>query len=177
MGNQSRHCQQGDLAWWEKGLCCSKITASSGSGDSIVVVEILKSCIDYWLLLRHNKLSYLADVLSYFYIEKIIELTSTLTGALLAFQLLQFAQLSSAAMTLFDSWAHQKEALKNVSIHFRYARSGPPLRLVHGNPEHCRDAALGPPRPLHPAATVPGAGRAHGICGIVGRKRRGISAV
>lgn len=36
----------------------------------------------------------------------------------------------------FNSWAHQRVALNNSSIHFRYAGSGPPVLLVHGVPEH-----------------------------------------
>lgn len=40
------------------------------------------------------------------------------------------------ALTDFDDWAHQRIALQDVSIHLRYAGSGPPLLLVHGNPQH-----------------------------------------
>ncbi|KAI9148164.1 Soluble epoxide hydrolase [Paramyrothecium foliicola] len=40
------------------------------------------------------------------------------------------------AFTPFDSWNHGRVALEDVSIHFRYAGSGPPILLVHGNPEH-----------------------------------------
>ena len=39
------------------------------------------------------------------------------------------------ALTNFDDWEHQRVALDDVSIHFRYAGSGPPLLLVHGNPQ------------------------------------------
>ncbi|KIW12205.1 hypothetical protein PV08_09481 [Exophiala spinifera] len=47
-----------------------------------------------------------------------------------------FATLSaSAALKPFDDWAHQRVALANVSIHFRYAGSGPPILLAHGNPQ------------------------------------------
>lgn len=35
----------------------------------------------------------------------------------------------------FDDWQHGRVALQDVSIHFRYAGSGPPLLLVHGNPQ------------------------------------------
>lgn len=55
----------------------------------------------------------------------------------------QFAlsTLALSASTLgatndFDTWEHGRVALKDVSIHFRYAGSGPPVLLVHGNPEH-----------------------------------------
>lgn len=41
-----------------------------------------------------------------------------------------------AALTNFDDWAHQRVALENVSIHFRYAGSGPPVVLVHGSPQY-----------------------------------------
>ncbi|KAF5671415.1 haloacetate dehalogenase H-1 [Fusarium heterosporum] len=40
------------------------------------------------------------------------------------------------AISSFDNWAHGRVALNDVSIHFRYAGSGPPLLLVHGNPQH-----------------------------------------
>lgn len=46
------------------------------------------------------------------------------------------ASLSAAALTNFDDWEHGRVALDDVSIHFRYAGSGPPLLLVHGNPQH-----------------------------------------
>ncbi|KAF4473231.1 haloacetate dehalogenase H-1 [Fusarium agapanthi] len=51
---------------------------------------------------------------------------------------LAFASLASvvAATSSFDTWAHGRVALQDVSIHFRYAGSGPPLLLVHGNPQH-----------------------------------------
>ncbi|KAH9203898.1 Alpha/Beta hydrolase protein [Leptodontidium sp. 2 PMI_412] len=41
----------------------------------------------------------------------------------------------AGALTNFDDWAHQRIALEDVSIHFRYAGTGPPLLLVHGNPQ------------------------------------------
>jgi pimeloyl-ACP methyl ester carboxylesterase len=43
---------------------------------------------------------------------------------------------ATAALIPFDSWEHGRVALHDVSIHFRYAGSGPPLLLVHGNPQH-----------------------------------------
>ncbi|KAK4442092.1 Alpha/Beta hydrolase protein [Podospora aff. communis PSN243] len=42
----------------------------------------------------------------------------------------------SVSLTIFDQWEHGRVALKDVSIHFRYAGSGPPLLLIHGNPQH-----------------------------------------
>lgn len=36
----------------------------------------------------------------------------------------------------FENWAHGRVQLPHTSIHFRYAGSGPPLLLVHGNPQH-----------------------------------------
>lgn len=44
-------------------------------------------------------------------------------------------QAAAAALTNFDDWDHGRVALQDVSIHFRYAGSGPPLLLVHGNPQ------------------------------------------
>ena len=36
----------------------------------------------------------------------------------------------------FDDWDHGRVALENVSIAFRFAGQGPPVLLVHGNPQH-----------------------------------------
>ncbi|KAF3074316.1 hypothetical protein CFAM422_003725 [Trichoderma lentiforme] len=47
---------------------------------------------------------------------------------------LAFATVA-AALTSWDDWSHGRVALQDVSIHFRYAGSGPPLLLVHGNPQ------------------------------------------
>jgi pimeloyl-ACP methyl ester carboxylesterase len=41
----------------------------------------------------------------------------------------------AATLTSWDDWEHGRVALRDVSIHFRYAGSGPPLLLVHGNPQ------------------------------------------
>ncbi|KAL8408319.1 hypothetical protein RB594_006935 [Gaeumannomyces avenae] len=43
---------------------------------------------------------------------------------------------SSSSLIPFDDWGHLRVALHNVSIHMRYAGSGLPLLLVHGNPQH-----------------------------------------
>ncbi|KAL8314721.1 hypothetical protein RB593_008366 [Gaeumannomyces tritici] len=43
---------------------------------------------------------------------------------------------SSSNLIPFDDWGHLRVVLHNVSIHLRYAGSGPPLLLVHGNPQH-----------------------------------------
>ncbi|RYP09974.1 hypothetical protein DL765_008243 [Monosporascus sp. GIB2] len=42
----------------------------------------------------------------------------------------------AADLIPFDKWEHGRVALQDVSIHFRYAGTGPPLLLVHGNPQH-----------------------------------------
>lgn len=44
--------------------------------------------------------------------------------------------LALGAINDFDTWEHGRVALDDVSIHFRYAGSGPPVLLVHGNPQH-----------------------------------------
>lgn len=54
----------------------------------------------------------------------------------LHFALISLATSATAAITDFDSWEHGRVALEDVSIHFRYAGSGPPVLLVHGNPQH-----------------------------------------
>ncbi|KAI0383579.1 putative hydrolase [Hypomontagnella monticulosa] len=52
-----------------------------------------------------------------------------------AVQLLAVASQAAAELTKWDDWEHGRVALQDVSIHFRYAGSGPPLLLVHGNPQ------------------------------------------
>ncbi|KAF2231980.1 putative hydrolase [Viridothelium virens] len=44
--------------------------------------------------------------------------------------------LSRAAVVPFDEWEHLRVNTGNVSIHVRYAGTGPPILLVHGFPEH-----------------------------------------
>ncbi|KAL8382249.1 hypothetical protein RB595_006167 [Gaeumannomyces hyphopodioides] len=46
------------------------------------------------------------------------------------------AAAASSSPVPFDDWGHLRVALHNVSIHMRYAGSGPPVLLVHGNPQH-----------------------------------------
>ncbi|KAK6450117.1 hypothetical protein FP744_10006367 [Trichoderma asperellum] len=41
----------------------------------------------------------------------------------------------NAGLSNFDDWEHGRVALQDVSIHFRYAGSGPPVLLVHGTPQ------------------------------------------
>lgn len=43
---------------------------------------------------------------------------------------------TAASVPAWEDWAHGRVQLKNVSMHFRYAGNGPPLLLVHGNPQH-----------------------------------------
>lgn len=47
-----------------------------------------------------------------------------------------FISLSLAELVPFTEWKHGRVQLDNVNVHFRYAGSGPPLLLVHGNPQH-----------------------------------------
>ncbi|KAL7620857.1 hypothetical protein AAE478_009855 [Parahypoxylon ruwenzoriense] len=54
----------------------------------------------------------------------------------LAFSLAAAATTAAAELTKWDDWEHGRVALQDVSIHFRYAGSGAPLLLVHGNPQH-----------------------------------------
>jgi hypothetical protein len=54
-----------------------------------------------------------------------------LTSCFLILPPLAHAQLSN-----FDDWAHERIQLDDVSIHFRYHGSGPPILLVHGFPQH-----------------------------------------
>lgn len=43
---------------------------------------------------------------------------------------------AESALIPFDEWPHQRVALNDVNIHFRYAGKGPPILLIHGVPEH-----------------------------------------
>ncbi|XDG08907.1 hypothetical protein ABKA04_008522 [Annulohypoxylon sp. FPYF3050] len=53
----------------------------------------------------------------------------------LALSVLAVAAQATAELTKWDDWEHGRVALQDVSIHFRYAGSGPPLVLIHGNPQ------------------------------------------
>lgn len=52
------------------------------------------------------------------------------------FSLTAIVVQAAAALTKWEDWEHGRVTLQDVSIHFRYAGSGPPLLLVHGNPQH-----------------------------------------
>jgi pimeloyl-ACP methyl ester carboxylesterase len=54
-----------------------------------------------------------------------------LTTTLLTLLPTALGQLSN-----FDDWAHERVQLSDISIHFRYHGTGPPILLVHGFPEH-----------------------------------------
>ncbi|CAN8099542.1 unnamed protein product [Discula destructiva] len=49
--------------------------------------------------------------------------------------LVQLFTAVTAALSLFDDWPHLRVTLNDVSIHARYYGSGPPLLLIHGNPQ------------------------------------------
>jgi len=46
-----------------------------------------------------------------------------------------FIVTAAATLTKWEEWEHGRVALQDVSIHFRYGGAGPPLLLVHGNPQ------------------------------------------
>ncbi|KAK7739964.1 hypothetical protein SLS53_005558 [Cytospora paraplurivora] len=50
--------------------------------------------------------------------------------------LILLASAFASALSSFDSWPHLRVALQDVSIHLRYFGTGPPILLVHGNPQH-----------------------------------------
>lgn len=41
-----------------------------------------------------------------------------------------------ASLTPWKDFEHGRVTLQDVSIHFRYSGSGPPLLLIHGNPQY-----------------------------------------
>jgi pimeloyl-ACP methyl ester carboxylesterase len=47
-----------------------------------------------------------------------------------------FLQLAYGQLSNFDDWQSQRIQLDDVSIHFRYHGTGPPVLLVHGFPQH-----------------------------------------
>ncbi|ORY65511.1 Alpha/Beta hydrolase protein [Pseudomassariella vexata] len=59
-----------------------------------------------------------------------MQLKSLIFSALAAFA------AQAATLSNFDDWEHGRVALQDVSIHFRYHGTGPPLLLIHGNPQY-----------------------------------------
>jgi pimeloyl-ACP methyl ester carboxylesterase len=49
---------------------------------------------------------------------------------------LALLNFSVAELSNFEDWYHQRIQRDDVSIHFRYFGSGPPILLVHGFPQH-----------------------------------------
>lgn len=55
----------------------------------------------------------------------------------LCFHLSVLALIDAQQILPWDEWPHQRILVnKDVSIHLRYAGSGPPVLLLHGNPQH-----------------------------------------
>lgn len=51
--------------------------------------------------------------------------------------LLLLAGTTAQDLLPWDDWPHQRVRVsEDVSLHLRYAGSGPPVLLVHGNPQH-----------------------------------------
>lgn len=52
-------------------------------------------------------------------------------------QFLQLVCICIADIPSWDSWPHQRiEVNEDVSIHMRYYGTGPPVLLIHGNPQY-----------------------------------------
>jgi hypothetical protein len=49
---------------------------------------------------------------------------------------LTYARFVLGELSNFDDWEHERTQLDDVSIHFRYHGTGPPILLVHGFPQH-----------------------------------------
>ncbi|KAM0445213.1 hypothetical protein ACHAO4_009918 [Trichoderma viride] len=45
------------------------------------------------------------------------------------------ASAAAAAVPEWDQWAHGRVLVNNITMHYRWAGSGPPMVLVHGNPQ------------------------------------------
>ncbi|KAL7928421.1 putative hydrolase [Trichoderma chlorosporum] len=43
---------------------------------------------------------------------------------------------TAATAPSWDEWAHGRVIVNSITMHYRYAGHGPPLLLVHGNPQH-----------------------------------------
>ncbi|KAK1252158.1 hypothetical protein MKX08_003345 [Trichoderma sp. CBMAI-0020] len=52
------------------------------------------------------------------------------------------ASAAAAAVPKWDQWAHGRVLVNNITMHYRWAASSPPMVLVHGNPQPSR--LLGP---------------------------------
>lgn len=50
--------------------------------------------------------------------------------------LILLASALTSALSSFEDWPHLRVALQDVSIHLRYFGTGPPILLVHGNPQY-----------------------------------------
>ncbi|KAF5259074.1 hypothetical protein FOXYS1_10331 [Fusarium oxysporum] len=44
--------------------------------------------------------------------------------------------VSGSTTSDFNKWRHGRVKVDGIGLHFRYAGSGPPLVLIHGNPQH-----------------------------------------
>ncbi|KAI1491243.1 Alpha/Beta hydrolase protein [Biscogniauxia mediterranea] len=64
-----------------------------------------------------------------------MHLAKLVSAAAFAHQAIAGAAAAAADLSNFDEWEHGRVALQDVSIHFRYAGKGPPVLLVHGNPQ------------------------------------------
>lgn len=55
----------------------------------------------------------------------------------LLLSILQLVCVCVADIPSWDSWPHQRiQVNEDVSIHLRYYGTGPPILLIHGNPQH-----------------------------------------
>jgi hypothetical protein len=54
----------------------------------------------------------------------------------LVVSVLSLSQFALSQLSNFDEWDHERIQLDDVSIHFRYHGTGPPILLVHGFPQH-----------------------------------------
>lgn len=45
------------------------------------------------------------------------------------------ASAAAAAVPEWNQWAHGRVLVNNITMHYRWAGSGPPILLVHGNPQ------------------------------------------
>jgi hypothetical protein len=70
------------------------------------------------------------------------------------------ASAAATAVPEWDQWAHGRVLVNNITLHYRWAGSGPPFVLVHGNPQHSV-SSLDPREDL---ATNNGENRLLGVC-------------
>ncbi|KAL6901753.1 putative hydrolase [Trichoderma evansii] len=65
------------------------------------------------------------------------------------------AKPAVATVPAWDQWAHGRVLVNNITLHYRYAGQGPPLVLLHGNPQHKKYTVITPDNRGMGDSTIP----------------------